>query len=306
MSSITIACRKRRIKCGEERPTCNNCIKSKRACEGYNQRVVFKYQDPSDSDGYAGPSEGGLHDPTIASGFDASSMYSYHIHQQPRGSLNLQPIAPAPYPRRDENYPQQESTPHLRQYYTEQRQFILPSSTVVSEVFEQIQPHLHQNSGFEAPMTPPFTTDNLTRPPNLDYNESLNSCIPSVSVQVYNDIQQQYLQQQNAQFQYHQASLQQQFPQYRPIQPAIPSVSQPMHTTNPLANQPITPNQSPHDDYEPCSESKEFFTDCISNKTASTIQSGSTYQPRQINQTPQNYAYNDKQEGFYYELKQGG
>jgi hypothetical protein len=37
-----LTCRKRRIKCGEERPTCGNCIKSKRQCEGYNQRVVFK------------------------------------------------------------------------------------------------------------------------------------------------------------------------------------------------------------------------------------------------------------------------
>ena len=37
-----LTCRKRRIKCGEERPICNNCIKSKRHCEGYNQRVVFK------------------------------------------------------------------------------------------------------------------------------------------------------------------------------------------------------------------------------------------------------------------------
>lgn len=36
------ACRRRRIKCGEERPICGNCIKSKRNCEGYNQRVVFK------------------------------------------------------------------------------------------------------------------------------------------------------------------------------------------------------------------------------------------------------------------------
>jgi len=37
-----LTCRKRRIKCGEERPTCKNCLKSKRGCEGYNQRVVFK------------------------------------------------------------------------------------------------------------------------------------------------------------------------------------------------------------------------------------------------------------------------
>lgn len=37
-----LTCRKRRIKCGEERPTCSNCHKSKRHCEGYSQRVVFK------------------------------------------------------------------------------------------------------------------------------------------------------------------------------------------------------------------------------------------------------------------------
>ncbi|KAI7576181.1 hypothetical protein KC346_g19787, partial [Hortaea werneckii] len=37
-----LTCRKRRIKCGEERPVCKNCIKSKRHCDGYNQRVVFK------------------------------------------------------------------------------------------------------------------------------------------------------------------------------------------------------------------------------------------------------------------------
>ncbi|KAK7190743.1 hypothetical protein DPSP01_006650 [Paraphaeosphaeria sporulosa] len=37
-----LTCRKRRIKCGEERPTCANCIQSKRQCYGYNQRVVLK------------------------------------------------------------------------------------------------------------------------------------------------------------------------------------------------------------------------------------------------------------------------
>ncbi|KAJ5554947.1 hypothetical protein N7461_003417 [Penicillium sp. DV-2018c] len=36
-----LTCRKRRIKCGEEKPICTNCVKSKRVCEGYAQRVVF-------------------------------------------------------------------------------------------------------------------------------------------------------------------------------------------------------------------------------------------------------------------------
>ncbi|KAJ5780286.1 hypothetical protein N7457_005446 [Penicillium paradoxum] len=37
-----LTCRKRRIKCGEEKPICTNCVKSKRICEGYAQRVIFK------------------------------------------------------------------------------------------------------------------------------------------------------------------------------------------------------------------------------------------------------------------------
>ncbi|KAF2790459.1 hypothetical protein K505DRAFT_364699 [Melanomma pulvis-pyrius CBS 109.77] len=37
-----LTCRKRRIKCDERRPVCLNCVKSKRGCEGYNQRIIFK------------------------------------------------------------------------------------------------------------------------------------------------------------------------------------------------------------------------------------------------------------------------
>lgn len=35
-----LTCRKRHIKCGNEQPTCKNCSKSRRQCEGYKQRVV--------------------------------------------------------------------------------------------------------------------------------------------------------------------------------------------------------------------------------------------------------------------------
>lgn len=34
--------RRRRIKCDEGKPICRNCQKSRRQCEGYNQRVVYK------------------------------------------------------------------------------------------------------------------------------------------------------------------------------------------------------------------------------------------------------------------------
>ena len=37
-----LTCRKRRIKCGEEKPRCTNCLKSKRHCEGYLQSVSIR------------------------------------------------------------------------------------------------------------------------------------------------------------------------------------------------------------------------------------------------------------------------
>ena len=36
-----LTCRKRRIKCGEERPVCNNCVESGRDCEGYGGPIKF-------------------------------------------------------------------------------------------------------------------------------------------------------------------------------------------------------------------------------------------------------------------------
>ncbi|KAL3259760.1 hypothetical protein ABHI18_005095 [Aspergillus niger] len=37
-----LTCRQRRSECGEEKPICNNCIKSRRDCKGYGSRLVFK------------------------------------------------------------------------------------------------------------------------------------------------------------------------------------------------------------------------------------------------------------------------
>lgn len=40
-----LTCRRRRIKCDEEKPICRKCHKSHRYCEGYNQRVIFMPTD---------------------------------------------------------------------------------------------------------------------------------------------------------------------------------------------------------------------------------------------------------------------
>lgn len=43
-SNVSVACRRRRIKCDETKPFCRNCIKSKRECLGYVQPLVYKQQ----------------------------------------------------------------------------------------------------------------------------------------------------------------------------------------------------------------------------------------------------------------------
>ncbi|KAI5807895.1 hypothetical protein DFH27DRAFT_478885 [Peziza echinospora] len=84
-----LTCRKRRIKCGEERPICGNCVKSKRLCEGYNQRVVFK--DGMNSLRAVGIL--GVNQQPIDRRF-----HPYPIQPAPPGHQALQPIAPAPPP----------------------------------------------------------------------------------------------------------------------------------------------------------------------------------------------------------------
>ncbi|KAG0635513.1 hypothetical protein HOY80DRAFT_981692 [Tuber brumale] len=116
-----LTCRKRRIKCGEERPTCANCIKSKRVCEGYNQRVVFK-------DGMNGMYRPGMMGAAGGS-MDRRLIQPYPIQPAPApgsgSGSGLQPIAPAP----PVNYRQpepvaqldQSKPPHLRHIYEGQQ-----------------------------------------------------------------------------------------------------------------------------------------------------------------------------------------
>ncbi|KAF3482855.1 uncharacterized protein GIQ15_02179 [Arthroderma uncinatum] len=91
-----LTCRKRRIKCGEEKPRCNNCIKSKRECEGYGQRVVFRH--PVGPIPHLGPIRqiqgmGGMAAmPMMASSFAHSMQHLDSSSSRPA----LLPIAPRP------------------------------------------------------------------------------------------------------------------------------------------------------------------------------------------------------------------
>ncbi|CAM1511415.1 Fc.00g089280.m01.CDS01 [Cosmosporella sp. VM-42] len=80
------ACRRRRIKCDEGRPTCNNCIKSKRQCEGYSQRVIFK--DPM------GSMQGGPFGPALYP--HGSSHFAGQLQAKSSSQGPLPMIAPKP------------------------------------------------------------------------------------------------------------------------------------------------------------------------------------------------------------------
>ncbi|GKT59116.1 C6 finger domain-containing protein [Colletotrichum tofieldiae] len=86
-----LTCRKRRIKCDEGRPICNNCIKSKRHCEGYNQRVIFK--DP-----IASFNLNGVYGPVVYPPEPSNSPFQRLPNPPPKSSNGppLAPIAPKP------------------------------------------------------------------------------------------------------------------------------------------------------------------------------------------------------------------
>ncbi|KAI2635239.1 hypothetical protein GGS21DRAFT_101366 [Xylaria nigripes] len=87
-----LTCRKRRIKCDEGKPTCNNCLKSKRQCEGYNQRVIFK--DPLGA--FAGAPYGPIQYPAPSPQALVREQQISAAQQRSSSSQSLQIIAPKP------------------------------------------------------------------------------------------------------------------------------------------------------------------------------------------------------------------
>ncbi|PHH82035.1 hypothetical protein CDD83_3384 [Cordyceps sp. RAO-2017] len=98
-----LTCRKRRIKCDENKPMCKNCMKSKRECEGYNQRVVFK--DPM------GAQQGHFAPALYPTGAPYLAEHLAAPHAKPPAPMPLQAIAPKPSPF-DFGQPQLLPTPH--------------------------------------------------------------------------------------------------------------------------------------------------------------------------------------------------
>ncbi|WEW59555.1 hypothetical protein PRK78_005029 [Emydomyces testavorans] len=89
-----LTCRKRRIKCGEEKPRCNNCIKSKRECEGYGQRVVFR--DPVGPIPHLGPITSAQNLPGTSHSFINRQFLPAFHHGESSGARSFLPLAPRP------------------------------------------------------------------------------------------------------------------------------------------------------------------------------------------------------------------
>lgn len=114
-----LTCRKRRIKCDETKPRCKNCIKSKRPCEGYTQRVVFK--DPAnlathhDQFGPAVYPLGSRHHGSVVA----------HPSNQNSAQASLQPIAPRPAPfNTSYRQPISFAIQHAQSFHPQQSHFI--------------------------------------------------------------------------------------------------------------------------------------------------------------------------------------
>ncbi|KAI9821295.1 MAG: hypothetical protein M1827_004031 [Pycnora praestabilis] len=163
-----LTCRRRRIKCGEERPICNNCVKSKRNCEGYNQRVVFK--DPMNA---FRPTGGALPSNSNHShahqGQPLAGPPLQYTHTQPLSSSNQAPlptIAPRPVhhysfnPSQSVSMPTQsvpEGPPHSYAYQEE------PSPGVPKYSPDDLPPRMRQHyPGHNASDHPGQTFSNRT------------------------------------------------------------------------------------------------------------------------------------------------
>ncbi|KAH9887097.1 hypothetical protein F4778DRAFT_757188 [Xylariomycetidae sp. FL2044] len=88
-----LTCRRRRIKCDEGTPTCNNCMKSKRHCDGYQKGFVFK--DPLGAFAGAGAPYGSVQS-RIPSPQALVREQQLSAQQNAATSQPLQIIAPKP------------------------------------------------------------------------------------------------------------------------------------------------------------------------------------------------------------------
>lgn len=187
------ACRKRRIKCDESKPICNNCIKSKRHCEGYNQRVVFK--DP------IGAFHVGGNGPAVYPPGSSHHSFPRFGNSQSKSSSQAPPLAAiAPKPPTAADYPRAafaqplvtQSTSSSSTGYTLPQQQPPPPPSSSSSVSPYGQPapsgpsltshpqpyHTYSDHGVEPGYFPVPGHDNMPGPPTSFPAKDLTGAVP--------------------------------------------------------------------------------------------------------------------------------
>ncbi|KAK6957888.1 hypothetical protein Daesc_000677 [Daldinia eschscholtzii] len=203
-----LTCRKRRIKCDEGRPTCNNCLKSKRQCDGYNQRVVFK--DPLGA--FANAPFGPIHYPAPSPQALVREQ-QLSAAQQKSSSQALQIIAPKPpmgYPQMPGFYPGQVGQnasgmsfdPNgLGSQSTQPKYTFFPPTTV--DAFSQHQWRQEQPSNFGqlspiAPenlaqdVVPPIPPQQQHRPGNVPLDKGKARIEPEQPIQIMEPVHEEW------------------------------------------------------------------------------------------------------------------
>ena len=143
-----LTCRKRRIKCGEEHPVCRNCVKSKRHCEGYNQRVVFKQPFFDYRPGPNGAAhitfqagtEPGPSTPFYADFAHAPLGYPLHAQLQPRPVEHFVSYADQVHPRVPPPPPPLQTTLPEDPIYVYPGMFAAPLSVPIAPIQQPVVP----------------------------------------------------------------------------------------------------------------------------------------------------------------------
>ncbi|KAK1780180.1 hypothetical protein QBC45DRAFT_324317 [Copromyces sp. CBS 386.78] len=104
-----LTCRKRRIKCDEAHPTCNNCKKSKRDCLGYDP--IFKQQQQQQQQ---------QHQQNLAAQSTPKSQHSAPASLTSTPTVPSSSVPPSPYQSQAQPYQQQQQQSPAPHHYHQQ------------------------------------------------------------------------------------------------------------------------------------------------------------------------------------------
>ncbi|KAK3339027.1 hypothetical protein B0H65DRAFT_432601 [Neurospora tetraspora] len=149
-----LTCRKRRIKCDEAHPACNNCKKSKRDCLGYDP--IFKQQQQQQQQ---------QHQQNLTAQSTPKSQHSAPASLTSTPTVPSSSVPPSPYQSQAQPYQQQSPPPH---HYHQQSQQHLPAY--------QHQPHPTSYPPSHSSNTP-YESPVSSTSPGFDYGSAIDPAL---------------------------------------------------------------------------------------------------------------------------------